>query len=136
MLLVDTCVISEARKGTRANPGVRAFWATADSDSIYLSAQSVGELRAGVDRIRARGDHPQADTLQAWLDEMLAVHADRILDFDRECAEIWGALMARGPQRPIDKQIAAIALIHDLDVVTRNAGDFRATGVRLLNPFR
>lgn len=29
---------------------------------------------------------------------------------------------------------AALALIHDLAVVTRNAGDFRGTGVELVNP--
>jgi len=31
--------------------------------------------------------------------------------------------------------IAAIALIHDLTVVTRNVDDFRGTGARLQNPF-
>jgi predicted nucleic acid-binding protein len=40
------------------------------------------------------------------------------------------------PSQAIDKQIAAIALLHDLTVVTRNTDDFAPTGVRLLNPFR
>ena len=35
----------------------------------------------------------------------------------------------------IDKQIAAIALIYGLTVVTRNLDDFRGTGVGLKNPF-
>jgi len=39
------------------------------------------------------------------------------------------------PEHPIDKQIAAIALIHDLTVVTRNVDDFRGTGVAIKNPF-
>ncbi|AOF82433.1 plasmid stability-like /nucleic acid-binding, contains PIN domain protein [Methyloversatilis sp. RAC08] len=43
--------------------------------------------------------------------------------------------MSRSPQHPEDKQIAAIALIHDLTLVTRNTADFASTGVRLLNPF-
>ena len=34
-------------------------------------------------------------------------------------------------QHPIDKQIAAIALIYGLTVVTRNVDDFRETGVEL-----
>jgi predicted nucleic acid-binding protein len=38
-------------------------------------------------------------------------------------------------EHEIDKQIAAIALINDLTVVTRNTADFAGTGVRLLNPF-
>jgi len=40
------------------------------------------------------------------------------------------------PEHQIDKQIAAIALVYDLVLVTRNAGHFEATGVRLMNPFR
>ena len=43
--------------------------------------------------------------------------------------------MSPNPQHAIDKQIAAIALIYDLVVVTRNASDFEGTGVRVLNPF-
>jgi hypothetical protein len=31
--------------------------------------------------------------------------------------------------------LTAIALLHDLTVVTRNTADFFATGVALLNPF-
>jgi predicted nucleic acid-binding protein len=34
------------------------------------------------------------------------------------------------------KQIAAIALLHDLTVVTRHTDDFASTGARLLNPFK
>jgi predicted nucleic acid-binding protein len=43
--------------------------------------------------------------------------------------------MCPQPQHIIDKQIAAIALVYDLTVVTRNISDFLSTGVRLQNPF-
>ena len=46
-----------------------------------------------------------------------------------------GYLMSPDPSHPIDKQIAAIALSYDLEVVTRNVRDFSATGVKLFNPF-
>ena len=36
---------------------------------------------------------------------------------------------------PLDKQIAATALINDLTMVTRNVAHYSPTGVRLLNPF-
>jgi hypothetical protein len=42
--------------------------------------------------------------------------------------------MATQYQNAIDKQIAAIGLIHGLTVVTRNVKDFESTGVQTLNP--
>lgn len=135
MYLVDTNVISELRKGVRANAGVREFWKQAPPDSHFVAVQTIGELRAGVESIRLRGDRAQADRLEAWLQTAMAEIADRILAFDGECAEVWGILMARNPHHPIDKQIAAVALIHDLTIVTRNAGDFDGTGAKIANPF-
>ena len=136
MYLVDTNVISEARTGAQANPGVTAFWRGADATNIYLAAQTVGELRRGLENIRLRGDAGQAARLATWLDQVTTDYADRILAFDADCAQVWGKLMSPHPQHPIDKQIAAIALIHDLTVVTRHVDDFRGTGTRLHNPFR
>ena len=135
MYLLDTNVISELRKGARANAGVKAFFADLRADDIYLAVQTIGELRRGADNIRRRGDSEQAERLDAWLDSVLAEHGTRILDFDLECAQVWGALMSPNPQHPIDKQIAAIGLVFDLTIVTRNTADFERTGARLLNPF-
>ena len=135
MYLVDTNVISEARKGARANPGVLRFFDIGLSLDCYLSVQTMGELRRGVENIRKRGDQPQASRLDAWLALVSQDYADRVLGFDDECAQIWGYLMSPDPSHPIDKQIAAIALSYDLQVVTRNVRDFSATGVKLLNPF-
>lgn len=136
MYLVDTNVISEARKGRNANPGVQAFWRGADPADLYIAVQTIGEIRRGLENLRQRGDGAQAKRLAAWLDIVVTDYADRILDFDLDCAQVWGRLMSPHPQHPIDKQIAAIALIHDLTVVTRNVDDFSGLGVRLDNPFR
>lgn len=135
MYLLDTNVVSELRKGARANPGLMAFFADLKVEDIHLSVQTIGELRRGVENIRGRRDIQQADRLEAWLDVLVSDHALRILDFDLECAQLWGKLMSPNPQHPIDKQIAAIGLIYDLTVVTRNTADFQSSGVRLLNPF-
>jgi len=138
MFLIDTNVISEARKGCRADAGVQAFWAAVarDETPLFLAAVSIGELRRGVELIRHRGDHPQAQLLEQWLVEVLQTYGDRVLDLDGDAAQIWGRLRVPDPHNAIDKQIAAIALLHDLTVVTRNTDDFAGCGVRLLNPFQ
>jgi len=135
MFLVDTHVISEFRKGQSANAGVLAFWNSVDGAQIYIAVQTIGEIRRGVENIRQRGDRDQAARLESWLERVVTGYADRILDFDLECAQVWGKLMSPHPQHPIDKQIAAIALIHDLTVVTRNVSDFKGLGVPVTNPF-
>lgn len=135
MYLVDTNVISEARKGKKANPGVQRFFQAIEAEDLYLSVQTIGEIRRGLENIRHRGDLPQARKLEAWLDLVVSNYADRILSFDEECAQVWGRLMSPRHEHPIDKQIAAIALIHDLTVVTRNVDDFRGTGTKTSNPF-
>jgi predicted nucleic acid-binding protein len=135
--LIDTDVISEARKGVNANAGVRRFFASAarESTPLYLSVITLGELRQGVERIRYRGDRAQASTLERWLQRVTAVYSDAILPLEEDTADIWGRLRVPHAENPLDKQIAATALLYDLTVVTRNTVDYESTGVRLLNPF-
>jgi toxin FitB len=137
MYLLDTNIISELRKQHRANVGVQQFFddATSQAVKLYLSVITLGELRRGVELIRQRGDRPQADLLETWLQNILTDYADYILDFTAAEAQIWGHLRVPHPHSSIDKQIAATALTHDLTVVTRNVQDFLGTGARLLNPF-
>lgn len=137
MYLIDTDVISEARKGDRANAGVRSFFARAATDEVplYLAAVTIGELRQGVESIRHRGDLAQARQLERWLTRVTQDYADAILMFDDETAQVWGRLRVPRPENPLDKQIAATALINQLTVVTRNTAHFRPTGVPLLDPF-
>lgn len=135
MYLVDTNVISEARKAAKANAGVINFFRTQRPTDLYVSVQTIGEIRRGVENIRQRGDVDQAKRLEEWLGLILTDYADRILNFDADCAQVWGRLMSPHGAQPIDKQIAAVALINGLVVVTRNVDDFSPTGVALLNPF-
>jgi predicted nucleic acid-binding protein len=134
MFLVDTNAISELRKGPKADPGVVRFLKSAEQQ-IFLPVQVIGELRQGIENLKHRGDLPQAERLQMWFEKVLDVFSPRILVFDLQCAAAWGALMGPSDQNPIDKQIAAIALVYDLSVVTRNTDHFAGTGARLLNPF-
>lgn len=137
MYLIDTNVISEARKQRKANPGVRDFFKTTISNEtpVFISVITIGELRRGVELIRHRGDLEQASVLEQWLKTIIRDYADNILPFGLEEAEIWGKLRAPNHENALDKQIAASALLYDLTLVSRNTKDFSGTGVRVLNPF-
>jgi hypothetical protein len=136
--LVDTDVISEVRKRSKANKGVAKFFrqAAKDDAALYLSAVTVGELRRGVELIRHRGDAAQAERLDAWLTLILSEYHDNVLPLDDAAAQVWGRLRVPHPENALDKQIAATALIHDLTLVTRNEKHFAGTGAKLLNPFQ
>lgn len=138
MYLIDTDVISEARKRANANRGVIAFFETvvASSEPVFLSAISVGELRRGVELIRYRGDTDQARRLEAWLATVVGSFGQRILALDADAAQVWGHLRVPDRAHGLDKQIAAIALVNELTLVTRNVADFEGLGVKLENPFQ
>jgi predicted nucleic acid-binding protein len=135
--LIDTNVISEIRRGTSANKGVRKFFKQVikDQSPLHLSALTMGELRRGTEAVRHRGDAPQAAMLEAWIGTILEDYAMDVISIDDDVAQLWGRLRVPNPENGIDKLIAATALMHDLTVVTRNIKDFEKTGVKLLNPF-
>jgi len=137
VFLIDTNVVSEVRKKATANPGVVGFFEhlAVTGEPVYLSAISVGELRRGVELIRYRGDAEQARLLEVWLAVLLEQFGGNILAFDADAAQVWGCLRVPNSEHELDKQIAAIALVNDLTVVTRNTVEFEGTGVKLKNPF-
>ena len=81
------------------------------------------------------GDASQARQLEHWLDRLTRDYANAVLAFDADTAQVWGRLRVPNPENPLDRQIAATALIHDLIVVTRNTAHYAPTGVRVMNPF-
>jgi predicted nucleic acid-binding protein len=131
--LLDTNVISEIRKGVRADPGVRR-WATGRQDEAWISVLTVGEIRRGID-LRRRKDEVAAQHLEVWLEGLLGSFGSRILPVDVRVAEVWGRLNVPDPLPVIDTLLAATALVHGLTLVTRNTKDVARTGVRLFDPF-
>ncbi len=133
-LLLDTNVISELRKGPRADENVVEWFEGVDEGDIHLSVLVVGELRRGVERLRAR-DARQAGALEAWLRQVVHDHSERILPVDSRVAEQWGRLTAMRSGSVIDTLMAATAQVFDLVLVTRNVRGVAWTGVSCLDPF-
>ena len=133
-VLLDTNVVSELRKGERTNPHVRVWFESVSDADIHLSVLAVGELRRGIERVRAK-DPRQASALERWLQRLTREHASRILSVDRRVAEQWGRFSAERNGSPVDTLMAATALVHELVLVTRNTSDVAWTGVPCVNPF-
>jgi len=132
--LIDTNVLSELRKGARADVNVRRWFEGIDEDSILLSVLVTGEIRRGIEAIRKR-DPRAAATLERWLDNVMEAHSERVLPVDAATADEWGRLDARGSLPVVDGLLAATARVRDLTLVTRNVKDVVRTGVDVLDPF-
>ncbi len=131
--LVDTNVLSELRKGDRADAGVRAWFDDAREDDLFTSVLVLGEIRRGIESIRRR-DVPSAMALEGWLERLAIDFAERVLPVDARVADRWGSLNVPDPIPTVDGLLAATALVHDLVLVTRNVRDVARTGVRILDP--
>lgn len=132
--LLDTNVISELRKGSRAEPSVTTWFNRQPEKDLYLSVLTVGEISRGIHLIHRR-DPAQARALRRWLGELTAQWSLRILPVDSAVAALWGELMTPDPRPVIDTLLAATALHHDLTLATRNLSDLQGCGVLLVNPF-
>jgi predicted nucleic acid-binding protein len=132
--LLDTNVVSELRKGSRANARVVSWYDSTERDDKYVSALTAGEIRRGIETIRRR-DPAQARALDRWLRRWLAAHRDRVLAVDAAVADRWGRLTAGSSLPVIDGLLAATALVHGLTLATRNVKDIEGTGVPVVNPF-
>lgn len=132
--LLDTNVLSELRKGERADANVRRWFGSVDENSLFLSVLVTGEIRRGIEAIRKR-DVRAAWALEGWLETLVKAHSDRVLPVDAAIADEWGRLDARGSLPVVDGLLAATARVHDLTLVTRNVKDVARTGMDVLDPF-
>jgi toxin FitB len=131
--LLDTNVVSEIRKQA-PDPGVASWFNSVPADRLFLSVLVVGEIRQGVERL-ARRDPIQAEIFERWLSQLIDGYGDRLIPITDRIAQAWGRLNVPDPVPVVDGLMAATALVHDWTLVTRNVGDVRSTGVRVLNPF-
>jgi predicted nucleic acid-binding protein len=132
--LIDTNVISELRKGKRAEPGVKSWFAGLADEEIFLSVLTIGEIRRGIEGIRRR-DPEAATALDSWLARIHYAHRDRIIQIDRAVAEEWGRMNVPDPLPVVDGLLAATAKVTGLTLATRNVSDIQAAGVDVVDPF-
>jgi predicted nucleic acid-binding protein len=132
--LIDTNVISELRKGKRADPAVVAWFEGLDDVEVFLSILTLGEIRRGIESIRRR-DPRAAAALDSWLGRISEAHRERVLPVDRAIAEEWGRMNVPDPLPVVDCLLAATARVNGLTLATRNAADIARTGVEYIDPF-
>jgi toxin FitB len=135
-VLLDACVLSELKRA-EGSATVRQAVQAIDSENLYVSVISIGEIANGVALL---DDGQRKRDLQAWLEALETRYSERILAIDLETARIWGEVTAaaRKAGRRIaaaDGLIASTALRHGLRVMTRNVSDFAPAGVLLVNPW-
>ena len=135
MYLLDTNIVSELRKGTKADSNVLSWARTVLTSSLFLSVITILELESGV-LLKECKDPYQGAILRSWLDShVLPSFSDRVLNIDVAVALRCAILHIPNPRSERDALITATALVHGLIVVTRNIKDFKETGVELLNPW-
>jgi toxin FitB len=131
MYLVDTNVLSEARRGTRE---ARIWLRSVEPATIYLSVITLGEVMKGI-ALKQRTDRRAAAALTVWLEQLRLDHSDRILPISDRVTLEWGRLAAERPRGMADGLIAATAMVHSKIIVTRNVADFSDTRIPVINPW-
>jgi len=132
--LLDTNALSEVFKKS-PNKNVVQWLDLTNEDEQYISVLTIAEIQKGISKLdRSK----RKNEMQLWFDQVRTRYHSRILSLEPNTAEIWGNLVGElerhGRILPlIDSFIAAIALEHDLTVVTRNTADFSAAKVATLN---
>ena len=136
--LLDTNVVSETIKPKPQKTVLDWLEAQTPTD-LFLAAQTMGELVRGARKVKEKA---RRERFERWIEQDLAQQFDgRVLPFDGATAALWGRLMGDGERMgrtptAADAQIAAIAIQHELILVTRNEKDFRYFDMQLVDPWR
>ena len=131
--LLDTNIISELLRPKPSNSVMRQL--RQYEDDIAIPAPVWHELRFGCARLEPSR---QREAIERYIEDVVLASFP-LLDYDQRAAD-WHAierarLNAAGKTPPfIDGQIAAIAFVHDLTLVTSNMSDFQGfKGLRIEN---
>ncbi len=131
--LVDANVLSEATKATPVAKVVE--WLKQNESELVIDPIILGEIRFGIHLLPAG---KRRKRLERWFKRGVSKLA--CLSWEATTGLRWAKLLAdlraAGQAMPVKESlIAATALVHGLIVVTRNTGDFKTAGVKVLDPF-
>ena len=132
MYLLDTGIVSELRR-PQPQSSLARWIAEVPSEQLFLSAVTVGEIQAGIQKVRD-WDPRTAHELDVWLDAV--VESGAVLPMDADCLRECARIRHRRPRshRRV-AMIAATARVHQLTVVTGTVQAFRQFGVTCVSPF-
>lgn len=131
MYLLDTNIVSEARRGT---PQAVSWLRSVDPLTVHLSVLTLGEIMRGI-ALKQKSDAKAASHLTEWLRKLRHDHGNRILAVTDQISVEWGRIAAIRPRGDINGLLAATAIVHDMILVTRNVKDFDDTGASVINPW-
>ena len=137
MIVVDTNVVSELMRPS-PSPQVREWVIAQAPGELCTTAITVAEIRYGLERL---ADGRRKQSLLAAATELFAAFSEYIQPFDADAAIWYAAIVARRdrlglPIDGFDAQIAAICRTCSAALATRNAKDFRETGIDVIDPWR
>jgi toxin FitB len=137
MIVFDTNLVSEIVKQD-CDQRVSHWLSQLDSNETCTTAINLAELLAGI-AILSDGKR-KANLISKTEALLLTVFHDRVLPFDAKCAIAFATITAdmRLRRRAIsfpDCQIAAIALVHQCVIATRDVQPFVDAGVDVINPW-
>ncbi|MEP9372009.1 type II toxin-antitoxin system VapC family toxin [Mesorhizobium sp. KR1-2] len=137
MIVLDTNIVSEVSH-ERSDPAVVAWLRAQDEAELCLCIPVVAELSFGAERFMLRnGNRKHLIAFERLVQERFR---NRILPMDVIAASKYGEVYAarEAAGRPIgimDAMIAAICLVNDATLATRNVRDFDGLDLKLVNPF-
>ncbi|PKM15049.1 MAG: VapC toxin family PIN domain ribonuclease [Gammaproteobacteria bacterium HGW-Gammaproteobacteria-2] len=135
MIFLDTNVISETLR--KAPDAAVMNWLAVHDDSLAIPTVTIAEIAFGIAKIRP---DERSLLLQRGLDAWRSRFAGRIFPFTEQAALIYSDLMGaahhagRALSAP-DGMIAAIAIVNQGRLASRNTRDFGALPVPLINPW-
>lgn len=136
MIVLDTNVLSELMKESPSETVWQWLQGNPDEE-LCATAITAAEIHDGIEQMPAGRRRRQ---VREAADVAFAVVEDDLLSFTAEAAMAYSVVVrdrrrAGLPIGVLDAQIAAICLVEQAALATRNTQDFARTGVELINPW-